>query len=162
MPFESTTKVYTVTQALPKAQKYCAYQERSQSEVRNKISEWGLKPEEIEFIISELIGDNFINEERFAKLFAGGKFRIKKWGRIKIKQELKRKAISEYCIKQALREINESDYIFTLTQLLQKKWKETKVSNPLVRKHKVTQYAFSRGFEIDLIEDVLKTIMKQR
>src|SRR5688500_741234 len=101
-------------QALIKARNYCAYQERCQQEVRDKLYEWGLWPEAVENIIVELITDNFLNEERFATTFAGGKFRIKKWGRVKIKLELKKRKISEYCIKQAMKEIDEKDYLKTL------------------------------------------------
>src|SRR5687767_2477337 len=88
---------------LAKAQKYCAYQERCQQEVRSKLYGWGLWKEAVEGIIAELINENFINEERFAIAFAGGKFRIKKWGKTKIKLELKKRDISDYCIKQALK-----------------------------------------------------------
>ncbi len=77
-------KVYTQKQALIKAESYCAYQERCQQEVRDKLYSWGLHEVQVENVIAELIASNFINEERFAKAYAGGKFRIKKWGRVKI------------------------------------------------------------------------------
>jgi regulatory protein len=147
------TVVYTVTQGLIKAQKYCAYQERCQQEVRNKIFDWGLHENEVEFIIAELISDNFLNEERYAKAFAGGKFRIKKWGRAKIKIELKKRKISEYCIKLAMKEINDEAYIETLKILIRKKAKEIKTKNKLANNYKLAQYAISRGFEADLVWD---------
>src|SRR6478672_11099295 len=89
--FLKKQKVYTQHQALVKAEAWCAYQERCQQEVRDKIYSWGLHEHEVENVIAELISKNFLNEERFAKAYAGGKFRIKKWGRVKIRMELKRR-----------------------------------------------------------------------
>jgi regulatory protein len=149
-------KKLTPTQALLKAQQSCAYQERCQQEMRDKLYEWGLYSTDVESIIAELITTNFLNEERFAKTYAGGKFRIKKWGRIKIKIELKKRKISEYCIRQAMKEISEKEYSTTLKQLIEKKSKEIKDKKPEVRKYKIAQYIISRGFEGDLVWDVLR------
>ena len=146
----------TPQQALIKAQKYCAYQERCQQEVRDKLYEWGLHSNEVEQIISELIVDNFLNEERFAKAYAGGKFRIKKWGRIKIKLELKKRKISDYCIKKAMQEIKEEEYLQTIKALIVKKSKDIKDKNTQVRNYKMVKYIASKGFEQDLIWDLLK------
>lgn len=148
-------KKYTPAQAFLKAQLYCAYQERCQQEMRDKLYEWGLYPDAVENLIAQLITENFLNEERFAKAYAGGKFRIKKWGRIKIKLELKKRHISDYCIRKGMQEIDEDDYIKTLQQLIEKKLKETKDRNPLVKNAKVARYVASRGFEQDLIWDIL-------
>jgi regulatory protein len=157
MDFENKQKkILTPTQALIKAQLSCAYQERCQQEMRDKLYEWGLHSDAVENIIVNLITDNFLNEERFAKTYAGGKFRIKKWGRVKIKIELKKRRISEYCIKKAMAEINDKDYIQTLKQVIAKKSKEIKGGKLLVRNYKIAQYAASRGFEQDLIWDILK------
>ena len=109
-------KVYTQKQALIKAESYCAYQERCQQEVRDKLYSWGLHEVQVENVIAELIASNFINEERFAKAYAGGKFRIKKWGRVKISIELKRRKISTYCIKKGLAEIEEEEYVAYLKE----------------------------------------------
>jgi regulatory protein len=147
---------FTPRQALLKAEKYCAYQERCQQEVRDKLYEWGLYSNDIENIIAQLILDNFLNEERFAKSFAGGKFRIKKWGRIKIKFELKKRKISEYCIKKAIQEIKEDDYIETIKILIEKKAKDIKDVNPRIRNYKMVKHIASKGFEQDLIFDLLK------
>src|ERR1017187_9401155 len=103
-------KKLSPNEALIKAQLFCAYQERCQQEMRDKLYSWGLYPDAVENIIAGLITGNYLNEERFAKSYAGGKFRIKKWGRIKIKIELKKRKISEYCIKRAMEEINNRDY----------------------------------------------------
>jgi len=117
-------KRLTPNQATIKAQLSCAYQERCQQEMRDKLYEWGLHSNDVENIIANLISDNYLNEERFAKAFAGGKFRIKKWGRVKIKIELKKRKISDYCIKKGMQEIDEADYIKTLKNILAKKLKE--------------------------------------
>jgi len=148
-------KKLTPAQAKLKAEAACAYQERCQQEMRDKLYEWGLHSNDVENIIANLITSNFLNEERFAKAFAGGKFRIKKWGRVKIKLELKARKISEYCIKQALKEINETSYIKTLQEVISKKEKDIKGVKPHIKNYKLAQYAISRGFESDLVWDIL-------
>lgn len=157
MDFENKPKKkLSPAQALIRAQLSCAYQERCHQEMRNKLYEWGLYPDAVENILANLITDNFLNEERFAKSYAGGKFRIKKWGRIKIKIELKKRKISEYCIRKGMLEIDEKEYIQTLKQLIEKKSKEVKGGNLQVKNYKIAQYIASRGFEQDLIWDFLK------
>jgi regulatory protein len=156
MEEEKKKKRLSPQQALIKAQQSCAYQERCQKEMRDKLYEWGLYPDAVEHIIADLITSGFLNEERFAKSYAGGKFRIKKWGRIKIKVELKRRNISEYCVKKAMAEINESEYTATLKQLIAKKTKEVKEKKIEIRNYKVAQYVISRGFEGDLVWDLLR------
>ena len=153
---EQQKKKYSPEAALLKMQNWCAYQERSQQEARDKLYEYGLWPEAVESIIADLITQNFLNEERFAIAFAGGKFRIKKWGRVKIKIALKQKRVSDYCIKKALQEIDESEYMKVLEQVIAKKSRELQEKNPIKRKYKLLQYAYSRGFEQDLILDVMK------
>ena len=118
MEEEKRKKIYSPQEALKKAYKFCAYQERNQQEIRDKLYEWGLHKQDVEQIISQLISEGFINEERFAIAYAGGKFRIKHWGKIKIKLALKQKNISEYCINKALREINNRDYQKTLEKTI--------------------------------------------
>ena len=152
---EIKVKTYTPLQALAKIQDWCAYQERCQQEVRNKLYEYGLKSSDVEQIISQLIGDNFLNEERFAKAYAGGKFRIKKWGRIKIKMGLKARRVSDYCIKVGLAEINQRDYIKTLKKLLESKSALLKEKNKIKRKYKLIQFAASKGYEQEYIMEIL-------
>jgi len=144
------------TQALPKARKYCAYQERSQQEVRDKLYSWGLHRRDVEQTIALLITENYLSEERFAIAYAGGKFRMKEWGRIKIKQALKLKKVSDYCIRKALGEIDSRAYSKTLAKLIEKKGKEVKEKNPLKKNYKVAQYAISRGFEPELVWEILR------
>ncbi|WP_439697964.1 regulatory protein RecX [Mucilaginibacter sp. AW1-7] len=142
--------------ALTKAENYCAYQERSQQEVRDRLYEWGLWPNAIEQVISELIQGNFLNEERFAKAYAKGKFSQKAWGRIKIKQGLKQKRVPDVLIKKAMLTIDADDYFAALTRLLDKKAGTINEKNELKRRYKLQQYAMGRGYEADLVAEVLK------
>lgn len=136
---------------LDKARKYCTYQERSQQEVRDKLYEWGLHRNDVEQGIAQLVSENYLNEQRFAIAYAGGKFRMKGWGRIKIKLALKQKKVSDYCIRKALEEISSRDYHNTLNKILSAKNKEVKEKNPLKKRYKVAQYAISRGFEPEMV-----------
>lgn len=161
-------KVYTLNQALKKAADYCALQERCQQEIRTKLYDWGLFGEEVEQCIAELISTGFINEERFAKAFAGGKFRIKKWGKIKIKNELKRKKISEYCIKKGLQEINDSDYKTALKEILLKKSKELKAlpagrqeKNIYKKMNRLASFALQKGYESELVWIIIREMFNK-
>ncbi|WDF53353.1 regulatory protein RecX [Mucilaginibacter sp. KACC 22063] len=142
--------------ALAKAEHYCAYQERSQQEVRDKLYEWGLWTDAIERIISELIAGNFLNEERFAEAYARGKMNIKHWGKVKIKQGLKIKRVSDPLIRKALLKLDADDYYRILQQVIEKKNRSLTEKDTFKRNYKLKQYALSRGFENDLISDVLK------
>ena len=150
-------KYLSYDEAVKKLQSYCAYQERCQEEVRSKLIELGVYGEELDRVIADLIEENYLNEQRFALCFAGGKFRIKQWGRKKIVQELKAKKISEYSIRKALEsEISVAEYSATLIEVLQKKANLLSEKDPYKRKQKLVQYAMSRGFETALILEVLK------
>ncbi|WP_428329631.1 regulatory protein RecX [Mucilaginibacter sp.] len=142
--------------ALAKAEHYCAYQDRSQQEVRDKLYEWGLWTSAVENIISLLISDNFLNEERFAKAYAIGKFRQKGWGKIKIKQGLKFKKVPDVLIKKALMTIPDDDYLQMLQKILTKKAATVTEKDAYKRKYKLQLYALGRGYESDLILFVLK------
>ena len=146
--------------ALMKMQSWCAYQERCQQDARNKLFELGLWPEAVENIIVKLIEDNFLNEERFATTFARGKFTIKKWGRIKIKQELKQKRVGDYCLKKAMQQIDETEYMATLTKLIDSKRNLIKEKNPIKLKYKLMNYVLSKGYEKDLVFDILNNMEK--
>nr|WP_294947648.1 regulatory protein RecX [uncultured Mucilaginibacter sp.] len=149
-------KITDEATGLKKAEHYCAYQERSQQEVRDKLYDWGLYTSAIENIISQLIEGNYINEERFANAYVRGKFNQKSWGRIKIKQGLKQKNVSPVLIKKALQTINPGDYIDALTRLIEKKANTITERNGAKRNYKLQQYALSRGFETELTMEVLK------
>ncbi len=144
-------KIYDKKSAKVKIEQYCAYQERSQQEVRDKLYDMGLHKDDVENIITELIDNNFLNEERFAITYARGKFRIKHWGKIKIKQHLKQKKVGDYCIKKALALIDPNDYEKTIIQLIEKKNRELKESDAYIKKQKVIRYVVSRGFETDIV-----------
>lgn len=139
---------------------YCAYQERCQKEVRDKLYSYGLKPSDVEDLIAWLITENFLNEERYAQTFAGGKFRVKQWGRLKITRALQQKDISSYCIKEGLKEIDQNDYLDTIRSLAEKKMREyqLKTTNSYQLKNKASQFLLSRGFEPDLVWDILKSL----
>jgi len=148
-------KFYSREEAYRKALDYCAMQERCHQEVRDKLYYWGLHSEDVEALISQLITEGYLNEERFAIAFAGGKFRIIKYGRVKIKNELKLRKVSDYCIRQALAAIDEDDYLNTLNVLIDKKDRETRETNEYKRKNKLALYAIGRGFESELVWDVI-------
>lgn len=151
--------IHTMTDSqkdvLRKAALFCAYQERTQQEVRSRLKEWGVWGDDAEEIIAELISQNYLNEERFAKAFAGGKFRVKGWGKRKIKQHLQQRGISGYNFDQAMKEIAPEDYRTTLVDLLDKKRRSIRDDNPLVIKQKLVRYALSKGYESELIFAVL-------
>ena len=151
----------TPQQALQKIKLYCAYQERSHQEVENKLYGFGLYRADVERVLSELITENYLNEERFSKMFAGGKFRMKQWGRIKIANELKQKKVSSYNIKIALQEIDEAVYIHTLEKLSLAKWNALKREQYINREVKTTRYLMQRGFESALIKEALKKIRQK-
>lgn len=147
---------YDKKTALQKAANWCAFQERSQQETRDKLYEWQMKPNEVEEIISTLIAENFLNEERFAMAYVSGKFKIKKWGKFKIKQGLKLKRVPEPIIKKAINSIDEDEYLETLRILLEKKQALEREKNVLKRQLKLVNYLQSKGYEKDLIFLLLK------
>ena len=151
----SIPKIFSRQQAKVKAESYCAYQERSQFEIRNKLYEWGLHQKDVEEIISELIELNFLNEERFAIAYSLGKFRIKGWGKNKIRQGLKLKRIPDKLIIKSLKEINEDDYMLMLTKILKKKLNTISEKDPFKKRYLLSRFATSKGYESDLIADLL-------
>ena len=146
-----------LTLAKKKAEYYCNYQERSHQEVREKLYSFKLYSNQVEQIIAQLIEEDFLNEERFAVQFAGGKFRIKAWGKIKIKAALKQKRISDYCIKKALNNISDDDYLEKLEQVIEKKiGLESKFSAQ--QSHSIAVYCMGRGFESELVWSCIKKL----
>ncbi len=146
-----------VVEAFKKAASYCAYQERCQQEVREKLYTYGLYADEAEALISELVEKNYVNEERYALAFAGGKFRMKSWGKVKIRYELKQKRISEYCIKKALQCIDEEAYNQTLISLMEQIVSSTsKEKNRFKRKGMIRAWLLRKGYESDLVSDLMK------
>ena len=141
--------------------RYCEYQERCHSEVRNKLYELGCGTPEVEHAIADLISMGKINEERFARAFARGRFRLKQWGREKIKQQLRLKKVSDYCIKKGLSEIDGQEYEQTMLKLLEKKLKELKgEKNEQIKKAKVFKYMMQKGYEKDIVMESLTDKIK--
>ncbi len=153
-----TKKVYTVQQGFVKAAKFCAYQERTQAEVKQRLYEYGLWGDDAEQVIVKLIENNFINEERFARTYAGSKFRLKKWGRIKIEYALKQKGLSPYCVRAGMEEITDEDYENTLRELLEKKISQIKAENDFILKRKLANYALTKGYENERVWSLIEEI----
>ena len=152
---------FTPQQSVPKIKQFCAYQERCHKEVAEKLYSFGLNRAEIDEITSILITENYLNEERFAIHYAGGKFRMKQWGRNKIKQSLKFKQISDYCIKKALKEIDEKDYRKTFWKLVEAKLNTIKSEkNIFIKKRKLQDYLLHKGYETELIHEAVTDIGK--
>lgn len=137
---------------------FCAYQERCDYEVRKKLNSWFMDQEHIAIIIADLITNNFLNEQRFAEAFVSGKFRIKNWGRIKIKRELKQRKISAYSINKGMEQIDEQEYLSTLQRLAENK--KVKGTNKWDKMAKIKRYLSSKGYESDLIHEVVNELMK--
>jgi regulatory protein len=138
-------KSFTVDEIKRKLENYCVYQDRCHKEVEQKMWEYQLIPEAKEMILLSLMKDNFLNEERFAKSFARGKFRIKSWGKQRIVNALKFKDISAYIIKTALKEIDEVAYIETIYRIKRKK--------------KLIDFLMRKGFESDLIYKTVNEVV---
>lgn len=145
-------------QAWQKIRHYCAYQERNHFEVKEKLFGFGLRKTDVDLLISRLIEEDYLNEARFAAQFAGGHFRLKKWGRVKITYELKQKRISSINIKSALKEIDEADYRQVLLKLAQTKWRSLKNEQYLNRRGMTTRYLLQKGFEPALIQEAIEQI----
>lgn len=152
-------KSFTLKEATLKLMQFCAYRDRSQKEVEEKLKEMRMIPEASEKIIIQLMQEDFLNEERFARSFVRGKFRIKKWGRIKIKQELKLRGISKPIIKLALTEIDELEYWETLELLAQKKKDLIKEPNIFKKRKKLNNYLLQKGYENQMILEVVHSII---
>jgi regulatory protein len=153
-------KRFSPAAALQKIYRYCAYQERSHKEVRDKLYEYGLYKSDVDDILSRLITDGFLNEERFAKAFAGGKFRMQHWGRIKIVHELEARGLTKNCIKAGLKEIEDDTYEVVLHDMLERKLRQLDEENPFVRRDKLARYAIHKGFEPELVWKHVKALVK--
>jgi regulatory protein len=152
-------KYWSIQEAKLKIASFCAYQERCQEEVRRKLAERGIYGEQAEELISDLIEEGFLNEERFTKAFVRGKYGLKKWGRNKIIQELKFRKISPNCIQSGMKEIEEDEYWHNLLSQAEKKWILIKEKDPLIKRFKLQQYLIGRGFEIDLIQMAIEEMI---
>ena len=147
-------KYLSYADALKKLEHYCAYQDRCHSEVRTKLIDLGIYGDELERIITDLIADNFLNEERFAQSYARGKHRLKKWGRYKITSHLKAKRVSAYCIKKGLAEIDEEEYLETLYDLVEKRLGD---KYSFEENGKAAKYLIGKGYESNLVWEAIKS-----
>src|SRR6476660_5446029 len=142
--------------AMQKIRQFCSYQERNQQEVRDKLYSYGLYKQDVETLITQMIKENYLNEERYASNFAGGKFRIKHWGKVKIKYELKQKRISDYCIRMALASIDEADYRAGFEKQAETKLASLKnETNKYTRMQKLKAYLLQKGYELNLISEFM-------
>lgn len=148
----------TPEQAYLKLKHFCSYQERCHTDVKEKLYSLGLRKTEVEQLISRLIEENYLNEERFAQLFAGGYFRQKKWGINKIVYALRQKKVSEFNIKKGLKEINREEYVAVAEKLVTNKWNSLKNEQYLNRHAKTLAYLLQKGYESDLVQQLIQKI----
>lgn len=144
-------KKLSISEAKQRISKYCAYQERCHQEVRDKLYGFGLNRDDVEYVIYELIQNDFLNEERFAIAFVRGKFNYKKWGRLKIERELVARKISVYCIRKGMKEISNDAYRTTVFDLLEKKLASLTDDNDYIERNKAAQYMIRKGYEPELV-----------
>jgi len=147
----------SLEQALQKARHYCGYQERCHRDVQEKLYSFGLRKRDVEQALATLIEENYLNEERFAVQYAGGHFRLKSWGRIRIRYELKQKQVSEYCIKKALATIDGEEYERVLARMAEDRAEAlADEPNAYIRRQKLQEYLLRKGYEPDRIAAVIK------
>lgn len=151
-----TSKNIEPIEARQKIARFCAYQERAHAEVEEKLYSYGLKKDEVEELLAWLISENFVNEERYAIAFAGGKFRVKRWGRLKIKQHLKHKKVSDYSINKALAEIEEGAYLASIDHLIETIARNVKADNIYELRHKISRSMMAKGYEPELVWERIK------
>jgi regulatory protein len=152
-------KVTGYDAALQKIRAYCAYQERPHKDVQHKLYSYGLRSADVDAITAQLVTEGFLNEERFARTFSGGKFRINKWGKVKIAQALEAKGLTNNCIRSGLSEIDNADYRKTLQILLRKKEEQLVSTDAFQRRGKLATYGVQRGYEPDLVWEIVDQIL---
>ena len=152
-------KTYTVEEAKSKLEAFCAYQERCHQDVTKKLSQMGMIPEAQDVIVVHLIQDNYLNEERFAKAFVRGKFRIKKWGKYRLTRELRQRDIGRSLIQVALAQINDGEYINTLDELAKKRLNNLREINLQKKRKKLADYLLYRGWESHLVYDKVNELI---
>ncbi|PPK85574.1 regulatory protein [Neolewinella xylanilytica] len=156
MAFPEKKVVYTAEQALEALQHYCAYQDRCHQEARDKLYELGYGGDAAEEVIVELIKEKYLDEERFARSYARGKFKMKKWGRYRIRRELKSRKLSDYCIRKAMTEIDDKEYYGTLcSELERRNALEKPGQHPYLKRRRLADYMVKRGYESGLVWQAL-------
>lgn len=154
----STHKTYTVEEAKRKLEQFCAYQERCHEEVIKKLRGMNMIPQAVDAVVGHLLEHNFLNEERFARSFTRGKFRIKHWGRVRIVRELKARDVSRYNIDIALKEIDDAAYFKTFNTLAAKQWETIREKNILKKKKKLFDFLMRKGYESNLIYEAVQNL----
>lgn len=158
MPSE---RKYSLLEAKARLEALCAYQERCSFELIKKMNQWGIDREDQDRLLAELITTNFLSEERYAEAFASGKMRIKRWGKIKIRIELKKKMISNYSIDKALKGIDLDEYWNNIVHLAERKWELlAKEKDLFKRKGKLYRFLATKGYESDLIKEAVDQVSK--
>lgn len=157
----SRERKYSLIEAKFKLEALCAYQERCSQELDRKMFQWGLDQEDRDRLLADLISNNFLSEERFAEAFVSGKVNIKRWGKIKIRQQLKQKNISEYSIKKALAGISDEVYFGNLNHLAERKYNSLNERDSYAKKAKIYRFLASKGYETEYIHDAVETLMKR-
>jgi regulatory protein len=155
MPY---SKQLTREEALQKLRQYCGYQERCHAEIREKLYDLKVSKAFHDDILATLIQEDYLNEERFAIAFAGGKFRIKHWGKVKIRYELKQRQISEYCIRKGLEQIEQEEYKITIHNLARKKFQSLKNEDAFPMRIKTQEYLVGKGFETGLARAIVEEL----
>lgn len=149
----------TTFQIQEKLARYCAYQERCEFEVREKAKKFEVYGEALDQLIDFLVDEKYLDEDRFAGSFVRGKFRIQKWGKIKIKAHLRNKRVSESLIEKHIQLIPSEEYLNTIAVLLERKDKNLTVEDDYIRTQKLVLYLQQKGFELD---DIFKVLKKER
>ncbi len=156
MSFQKPNKVSSMSEALKKLEKYCAYQERSHKQVFQKCKDYGLTEDEANQILIKLISSNFLNEQRFAEAYVKGKFKIKSWGKQKIVHGLNNAGVSKKLIENSMEKIDPKAYLQTLISLAEKKRAALKIGTEFEKTIKIQRYLLSKGYKYDEISEALK------
>jgi regulatory protein len=151
---------YSFLEAKARLEALCAYQERCSFELSKKMNQWAIHPNDQDQLLADLISNNFLNEERFAEAYVSGKVRIKRWGKVKIQIELKKRFISSYSINKAIKGINLDEYWANLMHLAERKWAASTEKDDYKKRMKVYRFLASKGYESDLIADAVNEISK--
>ncbi len=156
-------KHLTKQEALIKAQLLCSKKEYCQSEIRQKLLQWKVNSDYFDFILESLKNDKFIDENRYVEFFVRDKFKLNKWGKIKIQYALKLKQINQELIQTNLDKINEEDYKNACKSLIMNKLKvlENKEETEIKLKEKTLKFMQSRGFEYDLAKNIYASITQK-
>jgi regulatory protein len=152
---------YTLEEAKRSMERYCVYQDRCHQEIEKKLREMRMIPQACELILLHLMEHDFLNEERFARSFARGKFRIKQWGQRRIVNELKQRDISAYNIKAGLSEISPDEYETVFQEVSRKRYESVNESNVFKKRKKVADFLLRKGFESNKVYEVLRDLEKE-